>query len=147
MRVEFPVQRQDQRHILGDLEVCRRYLDPLGADLFDLFDQVVGVEDDAVADDSELARTHDSGGKQRELEHLSVDDQRVPGVVASLEAHDHVRSERQPVDDLALPFVAPLGADNDDIGHSGSFSLVPQTRKTPATAKMNWSRGGFAELG
>jgi hypothetical protein len=91
--VEFPVQRQDQRHILGDLEVCRSHIDPLAANLFDLVDQVAGIEDDAVADDRKLARTHDSRGKQREFEHFSVDDQGVPGVVASLKAHDHVRSE------------------------------------------------------
>jgi hypothetical protein len=29
---------------------------------------------------------------------------------------------RQPVDDLALPLVAPLGADDDNIGH---FAGVP----------------------
>src|SRR4051794_19068711 len=39
------------------------------------------------------------------------------GIVAALEAHDDVGLFRQPVDDLALPFVAPLGADDDNIGH------------------------------
>src|ERR1700746_3820485 len=39
------------------------------------------------------------------------------GIVAALEAHDDVGLLRQPVDDLALPFVAPLGADDDNIGH------------------------------
>jgi hypothetical protein len=37
--------------------------------------------------------------------------------VAALEAHDDVGLFRQPVDDLALPLVAPLGADDDNIGH------------------------------
>ena len=39
------------------------------------------------------------------------------GIVAALEAHDDIGLLRQPVDDLALPFVAPLGADDDNIGH------------------------------
>src|SRR5437762_951334 len=39
------------------------------------------------------------------------------GIVAALEAHDDVSLFRQPVDDLALPLVAPLGADDDNIGH------------------------------
>src|ERR1700692_2830963 len=45
------------------------------------------------------------------------------GIVAALEAHDNVSILRQPVDDLALPFVAPLGADDDNIGHSLVFPL------------------------
>jgi len=39
------------------------------------------------------------------------------GIVTALEAHDDVGLLRQPVDDLALPLVAPLGADDDNIGH------------------------------
>ncbi len=42
---------------------------------------------------------------------LAVDDQRVARVVAALEAHHQVGAARQPVDDLALALVAPLGAD------------------------------------
>ena len=131
MGVEFPVQRQDQRHILGDLEVGRRHLDPLAAHLLDLVDEMIGIEDDAVADDRKLARTHDARGKQRELETFAVDDQRMAGVVAALKAHDDVGPDRQPVDDLALSLVAPLGADNDDIGHR-ACSPPFRTRKTPA---------------
>ena len=44
------------------------------------------------------------------------------GIVAALEADDHVGAARQPVDDLALAFVAPLGADDGHIGHV--FALV-----------------------
>ncbi len=77
-----------------------------------------------------LPGADDSGGQQRELEHLSIDDQGVARVVASLESHDHVRSDREPVDDLAFSLVAPLGADNDDIGHPGLLSLVLEREKT-----------------
>src|SRR3981189_881760 len=44
------------------------------------------------------------------------------GIVASLEAHVDICLLRQPVDDLALPLVAPLGADDDNIGH---FARIP----------------------
>jgi hypothetical protein len=44
------------------------------------------------------------------------------GIMAALEAHNDVSLLRQPVDDLALPLVAPLGADDDNIGH---FAGVP----------------------
>src|SRR5215471_20932815 len=40
------------------------------------------------------------------------------GIVPALKANDDVGLLRQPVDDLALSLVAPLGADDDNIGHS-----------------------------
>jgi len=48
---------------------------------------------------------------------LVADDERVPGVVAALKAHHDIGALTQPIDDLALAFVAPLGADDHDIGH------------------------------
>ena len=117
MGVEFAVQRQDQRDILGDLEVRRRHLDALAAQFLDLVDEMIGIEDDPVADDRQLPGAHDAGGKQRQLVGLAVDHQRVAGVMAALKPHDDVGADRQPIDDLAFSLVAPLGADNDDIGH------------------------------
>ncbi len=61
---------------------------------------------------------HHARGQQRQLVGVAVDDQRVAGIVAALEAHDDVGALGQPVDDLALALVAPLGADHDDVGHS-----------------------------
>jgi hypothetical protein len=83
----------------------------------DLLDQRPGVEHHAVADHRELARPHDARGQQRELVDLAVDDQRVPGIVAALEARDHVGPLGEPVDDLALALVAPLGADDHHVAH------------------------------
>ena len=57
--------------------------------------------------------TPDGHQLQRRL--AALDDQRVAGVVAALEAHHALRVVGQPVDDLALAFVAPLGADDDDV--------------------------------
>ena len=71
----------------------------------DLLDQRLRIEHDAIADDRQLARPHHAGGQQRQLVGGAVDDQRVAGVVAALEAHDDVGLLRQPVDDLALAFV------------------------------------------
>ena len=59
-------------------------------------------------------------GSSAQLVGLTVDDEGVAGIVAALEAHDDVGLLRQPVDDLALPLVAPLGADDDNIGHCES---------------------------
>ena len=51
MRVEFAMQRQDQRDVFGDLEIVRRHRDALRLDLRDLLDEMMRVEHDAVADD------------------------------------------------------------------------------------------------
>ena len=45
---------------------------------------------------------------------LAIDDQRVAGVVAALEAHDGADFLGQQVDDLALALVAPLRAQNNN---------------------------------
>ncbi len=48
--------------------------------------------------------------------HALADD-RVPGVVAALKAHDRVGLLGEQVGDLSLSLVAPLGADDHDSGH------------------------------
>ena len=45
---------------------------------------------------------------------LAVDDQRVAGIVAALEARHGSGPLGQQVDNLALAFIAPLGADDND---------------------------------
>jgi hypothetical protein len=56
-------------------------------------------------------------GSSAELVGLVADDQRVPGIVAALESARRIGAARQPVDDLALAFIAPLGADHGYICH------------------------------
>ena len=46
---------------------------------------------------------------------MPLDDQRVAGVVPTLEAHHALGMVGQPVDHLAFAFVAPLGADDDHV--------------------------------
>ena len=86
----------------------------------DLVEQRLRIDHDAVADDRQLAAAHHARGQQRQLVGHAVDDQRVAGIVAALEAHHDVGLLGQPVDDLALALVAPLGADDDHIGHKTS---------------------------
>src|SRR4030095_2499749 len=77
----------------------------------------------------------------------AVDDQRVAGVVAALEAHDALRALRQPVDQLALAFVAPLGSDDDHVssgGYAHDFSLfriqMACTRHSPSRSTSSRSQ-------
>ena len=62
------------------------------------------------------------------------------GVVAALEADDHVGAAREPVDDLALAFVAPLGADDGDVAHVDS--LLGGSPRAPRAAKASARQSG-----
>ena len=70
---------------------------------------------------TESLPAHNARREERELIRRAVDDQRMAGVVAALKAHDDIGLLGEPVDDLALAFVTPLGADDDHIGHEASF--------------------------
>ena len=85
----------------------------------DLLDQADRIDDHAVADDALLAGPEDAGGHEVQDELLAADEDGVAGVVAAGGADHEVGALRQHVDDLALAFVAPLGADEDGIGHRG----------------------------
>ena len=63
--VQFAVQRQDQRRILGDAQVFRRDGHALLPQPLDLRSQRPWIDDDAVADDGELAgRTTPDGSSE-----------------------------------------------------------------------------------
>src|SRR5690606_30557691 len=95
--------------------------DALRTQLLDLGYEGVRIKDHAVADHRQLALAHHAGGQKGELVDLAVDNQRMARIVAALEANDDVGALRQPVDDLALALVAPLGADDHYIGHYSSL--------------------------
>src|SRR6185437_4184199 len=86
--------------------------------LRDLVEEGLRIEHHTVADHGKLGRTQHARRQQRELVGFAVDDEGMTGIVPALESHDDVGLLRQPIDDLALSFVAPLGADDDNIGHS-----------------------------
>ena len=87
----------------------------LGFERVDFLDQDLRIDDHAVADDAELVRVQRAGRDQVEDGLLAVDDQRVAGVVAALEADDDIGVVGEQIDDLALALVAPLGADDCDV--------------------------------
>ena len=76
-----------------------------------------------------LAAAHDARRQRVQLEDLAVDDQRVARIVTALKPRDHVGPLAQPVDDLALAFVAPLGADNHHIRHEGLPASGPSVKQ------------------
>ena len=135
-RVELAVQRQDQGRILGDAQIIADDADAELLDLGDLLGERPGIDHDAVADDRELALAHHAGRKQRQLIGGAVDHQRVTGIVAALEAHDDVGALGQPVDDLALALVAPLGADDHDIRQLSLFLRLASGKSQTAPKEL-----------
>ncbi len=124
-QVERHVIRQDQRAGLADLQP-RAHVDAGGLERPDLLDQRLRREHDAVADVAGDLLAQDAGRDQVQHRLLAADHQRMAGVVTALEAHDTLGMIGEPVDDLALALVAPLGADYDYIlRHSGKVPYLP----------------------
>ena len=84
------MKRQDQRRIFCDHQRLWRNLDALPAQAFDLLQQMPGVKDNSVADNTELATAHDAAGQRVKLVDLAVYHKGVASIVATLKARDDV---------------------------------------------------------
>ena len=120
--VELAVDRQDQADVLGDRQRLRAHADALPRHGVDLVQQRPGIDHHAVADHGELAAPHHARRQQAQLVLDAVHHQRVAGVVAALKAHHDIGPAGEPVDDLALALVAPLGAHHRDVAHELTLS-------------------------
>ncbi len=86
-----------------------------------------------------LPLAHHAGRQQRQLVGDAVDHQGVAGIVAALEADDDIGLLGQPVDDLALALVAPLGPDYHHIRHQDAFLRQrPDTVRRVAPARSTF---------
>ena len=92
----------------------------------ELAEQDVRVDDDAGADQVDRARMQDAGGHHVQHGLVPLDDERVAGVVAAVEAHHQIGARREPVDELALALVAPLRPDRDQRRHLPSSSTCTE---------------------
>ena len=122
--IELAMQRQDQRRVFSDAQILARDDDLLRREFVDFRNQRPRIDDNAVADDGELARPHHARWQQRQLVRRAANNQRVAGVVTALKAHDNVGTLREPIDNLALALVAPLGTDNHNVGHLQTFAKL-----------------------
>src|SRR5579872_1680108 len=121
--VELAMQGENERNILGDLEIVGRDFDALRANFLSFLHEMVRIKNDAVADDRQFAGTHDARRQEREFERLAVNHQSMAGVMPTLETHHDIGGNGKPIDDLAFALVAPLGADNHHIGHTESLDI------------------------
>src|SRR5690606_34385010 len=115
-RVEIAVEREDERAIVRHREIGACHLDALTFQLLDFGLERPGIEHHAIADDGERPGD-DARGHEADLVGLIAHHQRMPGIVPTLKAHHAVRPARQPVDDLAFAFIAPLGANHGYVCH------------------------------
>ena len=95
-------------------------LDPEALDAdqkLDLGNRVVdtGRRNDAVADQALHIVAQNTGWNQVQNSFFAIDNQRMTGIVASLESNHSHRALGQQVDYFPLAFVAPLGANDNDI--------------------------------
>ena len=115
--IELTVDRQDEADILRDRQRLRADGDALRHHRVDLLGQRPRIDDHAVADHRQLAAADHARRQQAQLVFDAVHHQRVAGVVPALEAHHDIGPAGEPVDDLALALVAPLGAHHRDVAH------------------------------
>ena len=88
--VELAVERQDECGVLCNSQILRCDADTLARELFDFGRQSPGIDDNTVADYGQFAGTDNAGWQQRQLIGGSVDDKRMTGIVAALEADDGI---------------------------------------------------------
>jgi hypothetical protein len=77
-----------------------------------------GIDDHPVAHHAQDPRMEDARRDQVKDEMLLADLDGVAGVVAAVEAGHDLDLLGEQVHDLSLAFVAPLGADHDNVGHA-----------------------------
>ena len=112
--VQRGMKGQDQRAGFADAQ-ARAQLDAHFFQAFNLFKQLGGRQDHAVADVALHTRAHDAAGDQVQGGFHAVDYQGMSGIVAALKAHHALGAFGQPIDQFALAFVAPLGSDHNDV--------------------------------
>ena len=112
--VDGRVERQDQRTALAHAQ-ARSDLDPGFLQTGNFLEQLAHRQHHAIADVALDPGTHDATGDQVKRGLDPIDHQRVARVVATLEAHHALGRFGQPVDQLALALITPLGAHHDHV--------------------------------
>ena len=97
--------------------MSRRFVDVVAelAELVDLGEQRLRIDDDAVADGARDVRVENSRRQQPQNDLRRVDIHRVTGVVPALIARDDGKVRRQQIDDLAFAFISPLRTEYSDV--------------------------------
>ncbi|MNV51040.1 hypothetical protein D3C71_1430770 [compost metagenome] len=111
--IQRDVVRHDQRRCRGDLQ-ARTHFNAGRFQLFDFLAQGGRGNHHAIADQAQRVIAQNAGRNQVQDGLLAVDDQRMARIVATLETDHCTDFFGQQIDDLALAFIAPLGAENNN---------------------------------
>ena len=100
-------------------------VDPASDKCVELLKEHRNIDDDAVGDDGHNALRENARWQKVQRVLLGADDNGVAGIVAAVEFDDIIDAVTEQVGSLALSFIAPLGADQNDGGHGKHpFRLV-----------------------
>ena len=108
---------------IADPEVAA-HLDAGRFQHLDFAEQRAGIDDQPVADDRLFSRPQNAAGNELEDELLIADAHRMAGVMAALVARHDIEVRGEQIDDLPLAFVAPLGAQDDNISHGNQTRII-----------------------
>src|SRR3954452_32989 len=96
-------------------------MDALLLQTIDFLDESVRIDHDTIANYRQLSRSHHARRQERQFVSNSADDQSMASIMSALKADHDVGLLGQPIDDLALALVSPLGSNDDHIGHAAPF--------------------------
>ena len=148
--VDQLVVRQDDVGALADEEAAFGS-DAAFVECLDLLQEHRRIDHGALADDALGLLVEDPRGDQVENQLLTTDYQRVARVRASRVSHHEIGVRGIQVDDLALSFVAPLGAYNHDCTHDLFPTRAQETCSSLGSprsvrARPSFTRVSFAPL-
>src|SRR5277367_3883045 len=138
-----------------------RNIDPGRIQLLDFLEQRQRIDHQAIPNYSCLSRAQNPARYQTQHELAVPNQNRVARVMPALVTHNVVEAVGQQIDQLALAFVAPLRAEDDDIAHvyrcwrsifakraivthcvtlasDATFRRVSATRRRAPAATLTW---------
>jgi hypothetical protein len=108
------VIRQNQRYVIGNPQPLA-HGHACGLEFINLAKQCPGGENHPITDVADHAGAQDSGRDEPQHLFASRHHEGMSCVMPALKAHNALGRLGQPVNDLALAFVTPLGADHHDV--------------------------------
>ena len=139
--LDDPMEREDYVGAVADAKLCPD-VNANRLERGDLFEKGGGVNHDAVSDDCQNTGPQNAAGNQLEYELLFAYVDGVAGVVSALVTGDRLKLFGEEVDDFTFTFVAPLGPENNEIGHETErrvepkLAIVPYARETVVNTRL-----------
>ena len=118
-----------ERHVGGGGHLQATGVNVIAGQHRQLAQQHLGIDHRAGSDQAGGIGVKDSRGDQVQLEHLTIDNDGVPGVDTTLITHDDVSRAAEQIGDLSLALVTPLSTDDDNVGQSKGDS-GPQSEQS-----------------